>query len=77
MAALNHSTNGPSISKSYHSVIDAPAPTGAAASSPTYAQWAVFTVSAPLASAFQQDAGKESILKVQDSGSKIRPTTLQ
>ena len=69
MASLNLSTNGPSISKSYQSVVNAPAPSGAAASSPTYGQWAVYTVSAPLVNAFQQDAGnKESVLKVQSTG---------
>lgn len=69
MASLNLSTNGPTISKSYQSVVNAPAPSGPAASSPTYAQWAVFAVSTPLVSAFQQDTGnKESILKVQSSG---------
>ena len=69
MASLNLSTNGPTISKSYQSVVNASAPTGPAASSPTYGQWAVFTVSTPLVSTFQQDAGgKESILKVQSTG---------
>ncbi|KAK2736827.1 hypothetical protein FQN55_001416 [Onygenales sp. PD_40] len=69
MATLNLSSNGPSISKSYQVVVDAPAPTGPAASSPTSGQWAVFTVSTPLVNAFQQDgAGKESVLKVQSSG---------
>jgi drebrin-like protein len=69
MASLNLSTNGPSISKSYQSIVNAPPPSGAAAASPTYGQWAVFSVSAPLANAFQQDAaGKESVLKVQSTG---------
>jgi drebrin-like protein len=69
MATLNLSSNGPSISKSYQAIVDAPAPSGPAAGSPTYGQWAVFSVSAPLASAFQQDtAGKESVLKVQSTG---------
>ncbi|KAJ5159228.1 Dynamin [Penicillium coprophilum] len=36
--------------------------------SPTYGQWAVYSVSTPLVSAFQQDAGKESVLKVQSTG---------
>lgn len=68
MASLNLSTNGPSITRSYQSVVNAtPANTGAAAS-PTYAQWAVFGVTTPLINAFQQDAGnKESVLKVQSS----------
>ncbi|EEH08421.1 conserved hypothetical protein [Histoplasma capsulatum G186AR] len=69
MATLNLSTNGPSISKSYRAVVEASAPTGPAAASPTYGQWAVFVVSTPLVNAFQQDsAGKESVLKVQSSG---------
>jgi hypothetical protein len=69
MASLNLSTNGPSISKSYQSVVNAPPPSGAVAASPTYGQWAVFTVSAPLVNAFQQDsANKESVLKVQSTG---------
>lgn len=69
MASLNLSTNGPSISKSYQSIVNAPPPSGSAAASPTYGQWAVFSVSAPLANAFQQDsASKESVLKVQSTG---------
>ena len=69
MATLNLSTNGPSISKSYQSVVNAPPPSGNASKSPTYGQWAVFSVSAPLANAFQQEAGgKESVLKVQSTG---------
>ncbi|KAL9103286.1 MAG: hypothetical protein Q9163_001664 [Psora crenata] len=69
MATLNLSTNGPSISKSYQSIVNALPPSGAAAQSPTYGQWAVFSVSAPLANAFQQNAGgKESVLKVQSTG---------
>ena len=69
MATLNLSTNGTSISKSYQSVVSSPAPTGPAAASPTYGQWAIYSVSTPLVSAFQQDAGgKESVLKVQSTG---------
>ncbi|KAL9110071.1 MAG: hypothetical protein Q9227_005410 [Pyrenula ochraceoflavens] len=68
MSSLNLSANGPSISKSYQSIVDSPPPSGAAASSPTYGQWAVFAVQAPLVSAFQQDGGKESVLKVQSTG---------
>lgn len=68
MATLNTSAEGPSINRSYQSIVNAPAPSGPAASSPTYGQWAVFTVSAPLVSAFQQSAGKESTLKVQSTG---------
>ncbi|KAL8690692.1 MAG: hypothetical protein Q9218_003919 [Villophora microphyllina] len=67
MATLNTSINGPSISKSYQSIINAPAT--AASKSSSYGQWAVFSVSAPLANAFQADAGgKESVLKVQSTG---------
>ena len=69
MASLNLSANGSSISKSYQSVVNAPPPSGAAAASPTYGQWAVYTVSAPLVNVFQQDSGnKESVLKVQSTG---------
>ncbi|KAL1965317.1 hypothetical protein VTN77DRAFT_5919 [Rasamsonia byssochlamydoides] len=69
MASLNLSTNGPSITKSYQSVINAPAPSGPAAASSTYGQWVLFSVSTPLVSAFQPDAGgKESVLKVQSTG---------
>jgi hypothetical protein len=65
MASLNLSTNGPSISKSYQSVVNASLPAG----SPTYGYWAIFSVSTPLVNAFQQDAGnKESVLKVQSTG---------
>jgi hypothetical protein len=72
MATLNLSTNGPSIKSSYTGVINAPAPSGPAANSPTYGQWAVFSVSAPLVTAFQQDSGgKESVLKVQGTGGNI------
>ena len=73
MSSLNLSTNGPSISKSYHSVVDAAFPSGSASKSSTYGQWAVFSVSAPLANAFQQDTGnKESVLKVQSTGGKSK-----
>ena len=68
MATLNTSSNGPSIAKSYQAVVDAPPPSGGAASSPTFAQWALFSVSAPLANAFQRDSSKESVLKVQTTG---------
>lgn len=67
MATLNLSTNGPAITKSYQSVINAALPSGSA--SPTYGQWAVFAVSTPLVNAFQPDSGnKESVLKVQSTG---------
>ncbi|TKA83556.1 hypothetical protein B0A55_00500 [Friedmanniomyces simplex] len=65
MSALNLSTNGPAISASYNKIVNAPAPTS---SSRTYGQWALFTVQAPLVSAFQNDGGKESVLKVQTTG---------
>lgn len=69
MSSLNTSTNGPSITKSYQSIVNAPAPSGQAGSSPTYGQWAVFSVSAPLANAFQSGPGnQESVLKVQSTG---------
>ncbi|KAH8657052.1 hypothetical protein BGZ60DRAFT_434706 [Tricladium varicosporioides] len=69
MASLNTSSNGPSIKSSYNGVVNSAAPSGPAASSPTYGQWAIFSVSAPLVNAFQQDSGgKESVLKVQSTG---------
>ncbi|CAD6589702.1 MAG: hypothetical protein ASARMPRED_004174 [Alectoria sarmentosa] len=69
MATLNLSTNGPSITKSYQSIVNAPPPSANASKSPTYCQWAVYSVSTPLANAFQHDAGgKESVLKVQSIG---------
>ena len=77
MATLNLSTNGPSITKSYQSIIDAPPPTGPAGASPTYGQWALYSVSAPLANAFEQNpGGKESVLKVQSTGGKPTPEVL-
>ena len=39
-------------------------------SSPTFAQWALFSVQAPLMNAFQDGAAKESILKVENTGGK-------
>ncbi|KAF2674387.1 hypothetical protein BT63DRAFT_419680 [Microthyrium microscopicum] len=68
MASLNLSTNGPSITKSYQSVLNSPPPSGPAGASPTYGQWAIFTVQAPLVSAFQNDGSKESVMKVQSTG---------
>ncbi|OHW92936.1 SH3 domain-containing protein [Colletotrichum incanum] len=65
MASLNLSINGPSIKSSYQSVINGPPPNS---SSPTYAQWALFSVQAPLANAFQDSGSKESVLKVQSTG---------
>ena len=71
MATLNLSTNGPSISKSYQSVVNASLPSNSAAKSATYAQWVIYSVSAPLVNAFQQDSvSKESVLKVQNTGGK-------
>lgn len=71
MANLNLSANGPSISKTYQSLVNSPPFSGAASKSSTYGQWAVFSVSTPLASTFQQDAGgKESVLKVQSTGGR-------
>ena len=65
MASLNLSINGPSIKSSYQGVINGPSPPS---NSPTYAQWAVFTVQAPLVNAFQDSGNKESVLKVQSTG---------
>ncbi|KAF7560961.1 hypothetical protein G7046_g3157 [Stylonectria norvegica] len=65
MASLNLSINGPSIKSSYNGVVNGPAPTS---NSPTYAQWALFSVQAPLLNAFQDSGAKESILKVQETG---------
>ncbi|POS82613.1 hypothetical protein EPUL_004434 [Erysiphe pulchra] len=67
MASLNTSTNGPSIKSSYQSVINDSF--GAGSDSPTFGIWAIFSVSTPLVNAFQPDRkGKESILKVQNTG---------
>jgi len=76
MASLNLSTNGPSIKNSYQKIVDSPAPSGPATSSSTYGQWAVYAVQAPLVSAFQHDAGKESVLKVQSTGGEAVPRKL-
>lgn len=64
MATLNTSIEGAAISKAYQAVVEAPL----AAPSPTYAQWAIYAVQAPLASSFQNDSGKESVLKVFRTG---------
>ncbi|KAI8629393.1 hypothetical protein F5Y19DRAFT_432612 [Xylariaceae sp. FL1651] len=66
MASLNLSINGPSIKSSYQGVINAPAPPSG--SSSTYGHWALFSVQAPLANAFQDNGSKESVLKVQATG---------
>ncbi|KAF2099438.1 hypothetical protein NA57DRAFT_37617 [Rhizodiscina lignyota] len=68
MATLNLSTNGPSITNSYQKIVNSPPPSGPQTSSATYGQWAVYSVQAPLVSAFQNDSGKESVLKVQTTG---------
>ncbi|KFA79649.1 hypothetical protein S40288_04095 [Stachybotrys chartarum IBT 40288] len=65
MASLNLSINGASIKSSYNAVVNGPPPSSG---SPTYAQWALFSVQAPLLNAFQDSGAKESILKVQDTG---------
>ncbi|KAA8908643.1 hypothetical protein FN846DRAFT_906069 [Sphaerosporella brunnea] len=62
MASLDIS---PEIGRSYQKIVTGPAPTKP---SPTYAQWAVFSVSAPLQNAFVQSSAKASILKVQTAG---------
>ncbi|KAI9652507.1 MAG: hypothetical protein M1829_001523 [Trizodia sp. TS-e1964] len=69
MATLNLSNNGPSISQSYQTVVNSTLTSAPASASQTYAQWAVYSVSAPLISAFTSGStGKESILKVQSTG---------
>ncbi|KAF2705101.1 actin binding protein-like protein [Pleomassaria siparia CBS 279.74] len=68
MASLNTSSNGANITASYKSIVNSPPPSGPQANSPTFGQWALFTVAAPLVSAFQQEGGKESVLKVQSTG---------
>jgi drebrin-like protein len=65
MASLNLSINGPSIKSSYQGVVSGAAPQS---SSSTYAQWALFSVQAPLANAFQDSGNKESVLKVESTG---------
>ncbi|GKZ39958.1 hypothetical protein AbraIFM66950_001748 [Aspergillus brasiliensis] len=68
MATLNLSANGPSISKSYQSVVNSSF-ASSDTNSPTCAQWAIFSVSTPLVNAFQKESSnKESVLKVQDTG---------
>jgi drebrin-like protein len=70
MASLNLSTNGPSIKSSYQAIVGGPS---IQSGSPTYAQWALFTVQAPLVSAFQTTGAKESVLKVETTGGKLQP----
>lgn len=69
MATLNTSTEGSAITKAYRSIVESPGPANpSAAASPTYGQWAIFAVQAPLLSAFQNDGGKESVLRVFRTG---------
>lgn len=65
MASLNLSINGPSIKSSYQGVVNGQPPSS---SSPTFAQWALFSVQAPLLNAFQDSGSKESVLKVESKG---------
>lgn len=67
MASLNLSQNGPSIKSSYQGVVNGPP---LSSSSPTFAQWALFTVQAPLVNAFQDTGTKESVLKVETTGGR-------
>ena len=67
MASLNLSINGASIRSSYQGVVNGPAPPSG---SSTHGQWALFSVQAPLANAFQDSGAKESILKVESTGGK-------
>ncbi|KAK5987656.1 Drebrin-like protein [Cladobotryum mycophilum] len=64
MASLNLSTNGPSIKSSYAGVVNG----NVTSNSPTHAQWALFSVQAPLVNAFQDSGAKESVLKVESTG---------
>ncbi|KAL9056141.1 MAG: hypothetical protein Q9162_003102 [Coniocarpon cinnabarinum] len=69
MASLNTSIEGPAINKAYRSVVESPGPANAsAASSPTYGQWAIFSVQAPLVSAFQNAGSQDSVLRVFRTG---------
>ncbi|PHH49761.1 Drebrin-like protein [Ceratocystis fimbriata CBS 114723] len=63
MASLNLSANGPSIRSSYNAVLNAKLSSNSA----TFAHWALFSVQAPLANAFQDTGNKESLLKVEGS----------
>jgi hypothetical protein len=67
MSSLNLSQNGPSITASYQKVVNS-SPSGPASASSSYGIWALYSVKAPLANAFQADAGKESVLSVQTTG---------
>lgn len=55
----------PEIGRAYQKIVS-----GAPFNKPssTYAQWAVFSVSAPLQNAFVQSSAKASTLKVQSAG---------
>lgn len=65
MATLDTSQNGPSITQSYKRLVALPPPDKP---SPTYASWALYSVSAPLQNAFIAGPGKDSVLKVQSTG---------
>ncbi|KAI5808181.1 hypothetical protein DFH27DRAFT_544764 [Peziza echinospora] len=65
MASLDLSQNGPSINRSYKSLVESPASKNP---SPTHASWAVFAVSSPLQNAFMQGPPKDSVVKVQSTG---------
>ena len=69
MASLNTSTEGSAINKAYKSILESPGPANSgAAASPTYGQWAIFAVQAPLVSAFQHAGNQESVLRVFRTG---------
>ena len=69
MATLNTSIEGQAVSKAYQSIVNSPGPANpSAASSPTYGQWAIFSVHAPLVSAFQHAGNQESVLRVFRTG---------
>lgn len=66
MASLDIS---PEIGRSYKTLISSQVP---ANKSPTYGQWAVFAVSAPLQNAFvASSASKASTLKVHSTGGSL------
>ncbi|KAK3394851.1 hypothetical protein B0H63DRAFT_60198 [Podospora didyma] len=65
MASLNLSINGPSIKSSYQGVVNGPP---ISSNSATFAQWALFSVQAPLLNAFQDGGAKESVLKLESTG---------
>ncbi|KAF8250497.1 hypothetical protein K440DRAFT_640065 [Wilcoxina mikolae CBS 423.85] len=71
MASLDIS---PEIGRSYQKLVSGPAPNKP---SPTYAQWAVFSVSAPLQNAFVQSSAKASTLKVHTAGEEFNDGKVQ